>query len=315
MSKGKPIEFWRSMRSLVERGLSLKRAAKQFGMSYSAVQARSALEGWKFHGRGRPKILDHPDGTERAQTAKREAERDAAEAMLEREAEVLVIDVKKAEISCQKVLATHSVRLKVAFSELVVQTVEDLRSGDVKPKDRALALGALKAVCDRLYGWDKEPDLHQLEVAQTAAINLELQATPPEKLKAMALARRGLLTAERDGQGGGPSPNRPERPDAGGDGLPDQREVPKELAQERHPDPLSGIDHDQHDDSALKYRKLKPEPHPILRPQVPGNSHSVGNPTTPSVQIGSPPLSPEERRKQQLEELARLRAEWRGQRR
>jgi hypothetical protein len=33
-----------------------------------------------------------------------------------------------------------------------------------------------------------------------------------------------------------------------------------------------------------------------------------GNP----LSVGSPPLSPEERRKQQLEEIARLRAEWRG---
>ena len=43
-----------------------------------------------------------------------------------------------------------------------------------------------------------------------------------------------------------------------------------------------------------------------------------GNPpsaTTPSVQFGSPPLGPEERWKQQLEERARLRAEWRGRRR
>ena len=251
MSKGKPIEFWRSMRSLVERGLSLKRAAKQFGMSYSAVQARSALEGWKFHGRGRPKILDHPDGTERAQTAKREAERDAAEAMLEREAEVLVIDVKKAEISCQKVLATHSVRLKVAFSELVVRTVEDLRSGDVRPKDRALALGALRAVCDRLYGWDKEPDLHELERAKGYAINLALQSTPPEKLKQMALAKYGSLTPEHKAQGMGPGPMMSEQPDAGGDGLQSQKGDPEKLAAKKQGNPDADVDHcvehDQHD--------------------------------------------------------------------
>ena len=227
MSKGKPIEFWRSMRSWIE--FDLKRAAKQFGMSYSAVQARSALEAWKFHGRRRPKILDHPDGTERAQTAKREAERDAAEAMLEHEAEVLVIDAKKAELSCQKVLATHSVRLKVAFSELVVQTVEDL------------ALGALRSVCDRLYGWNKEPDLHELKVAQTAAINLELQATSPQKLKQMALAKAGLLAPEHDGQGVGPITNSPEQPQVGTGGQAgEKKEAPKQSQKDSQPSGPAG---------------------------------------------------------------------------
>jgi len=249
MSKGKPIEFWRSMRSLVERGLSLKRAAKQFGMSYSAVQARSALEGWKFHGRGRPKILDHPDGTERAQTAKREAERDAAEAMLEHEAEVLVIDAKKAELSCQKVLATHSVRLKVAFSELVVQTVEDL------------ALGALRSVCDRLYGWDKEPDLHELKVAQTAAINLELQATSPQKLKQMALAKAGLLAPEHDGQGVGPITNSPEQPQVGTGGQAgEKKEAPKQSQKDSQPSGPAG--------HPSRSEKRDPEWDSILAPQT-----------------------------------------------
>jgi hypothetical protein len=39
------------------------------------------------------------------------------------------------------------VRLKVTLSELVVQTAEELRSQEVKPKDRVLALVACNYSC------------------------------------------------------------------------------------------------------------------------------------------------------------------------
>ena len=71
---------------------------------------------------------------------------------------VAVFDTKKADLVARKILAQHSIKMKVALSELVVQTAEDLRFGEVKPKDRALAMVALKTVCDRLFGWDREPD-------------------------------------------------------------------------------------------------------------------------------------------------------------
>ena len=58
----------------------------------------------------------------------------------------------------QKILAQHSTMTKMALSELVLQTAEDLPSPEVRPKDRALAMVALKTVCDRLFGWDREPD-------------------------------------------------------------------------------------------------------------------------------------------------------------
>ena len=192
-------EFWAEVRRSVESGLSQRKASEKFGVHINLIQRRAKKEGWKLCYRGWDQRVTPQEAPRLVSTS----EVDVLGTLLEQRAETVVIDLRRAEVSCQKVLASHSVRLKVAFSELVVQTVEDLRSGDVKPKDRALALGALKAVCDRLYGWDKEPDLHQLEVAQTAAINLELQATPPEKLKAMALARRGLLTPERDVPGRG----------------------------------------------------------------------------------------------------------------
>jgi hypothetical protein len=135
---------------------------------------------------------------------------------LRQEASVLVIDVKKAELLAQKVLATHSTRMKVTFSELVVQTALDLRSPDIKARDRALALASLRSVCDRLYGWDREPDVREMERAKDYVINLELQNTPPEKLKELALASKAdALEPVIERQDGGPSPNRPEHGGAG----------------------------------------------------------------------------------------------------
>ena len=119
------------------------------------------------------------------------------------------------------------------------------------------------------------------------------------------------------GQGGGPGTIRPEQRDTRGDGIQNQKGDPKKLAEEKQPYPVSGVYHDQHDqrekagpDGQATQRGADAAP----KPQYPiqGNPPSA---TTPSVQFGSPPLGPEERWKQQLEERARLRAEWRGQRR
>jgi hypothetical protein len=252
--------------------------------------------------------------------AREQAKDDALQAELRQEAEVLVIDVKKAELLAQKVLRQHSVRLKVAFSELVVQTVEDLRSPGVRAKDRALALASLRGVCDRLYGWDREPDLHTLKIAETAAININLQNTSPEKLRQMALAKYGSLTPEHDGQGVGPGPMMSEQPDAVGNGPLGEKGDPEKLAEKKQGDPDAGVDHcvdhDHHDQdvSARSPKDLKPELDEILRPQVglaPRQSAQDAPKGNPPWE-GSPPLPPQERREQQLEELARLRAEWRG---
>ena len=164
----RPIEEWRKIRALVEKGLSLKKAAKQFGLSYSHLQRRAAVEGWKLVYRGRPPGTDYPDGTRRAEMAKEQARRDAQQAELLVEARVAVFDTKKAELVAQKILAQHSTMMKVALSELVVQTAEDLRSGEIKPKDKALAMVALKTVCDRLFGWADELEIQSMKLARTS---------------------------------------------------------------------------------------------------------------------------------------------------
>ena len=58
--------------------------------------------------------------------------------------------------------------MKVVLSELVVQTAEDLRSQEVKPKDKALAMVALKTVCDRLFGWADELEIQSMKLARTS---------------------------------------------------------------------------------------------------------------------------------------------------
>jgi hypothetical protein len=312
----------------------MSKTAKRFGISLQNLFRRASAEGWKIQHRGRPRDVIKRNEVARAEVAKHETEFRAREALLERQAEVLTIDLRHGEKLAGSVLQRHSTRTKIAISELVVQTVEDLRSPDVRPKDRALALASLKAVCDRLYGWDKEPDLHELKIAETAAINLTLIGTPPEKLRQMALAKYGslTLTPEHKGQGAGHSPVREDPESPSWDGPLGEKGDPEKLAEEKQGYPGAGVDHcvdhgvdhridyDHHDQnsSARSWKSLKPELDPILKPQVPehrevpGNSHSTANPPTPSMQFGSPPLSPEERRKRQLEELDRLRAKWRG---
>jgi hypothetical protein len=152
-------------------------------------------------------VLDYPSEARRLEIAREQAQYDALQAELRQEAEVVVVDVKKAELLSQKVLATHSVRLKIAFSELVVQTVEDLRSSDVRPKDRALALGALRGICDRLYGWDREADIAQMERVSnhplSNAINLELISCSPQQLRELHEPKMTRMDREQDGQGDG----------------------------------------------------------------------------------------------------------------
>jgi hypothetical protein len=247
---------------------------------------------------------------------------------LQREAGVLVVDVKKAELLAQKVLKQHSVRMKVAFSELVVASVESLRSADVKPRERALVLRALRDVCDRLYGWDKEPDIQAMKLARTGsddvpqgAVNLALIATSPEQLAAMAKAQsdhsgdysgdysgdhssdRNLPSAsECNGLPVGPSVGTPQQPLTATHGRPiSEKEVPhlpaKQPVQRRWETDLQ---------QAERANRGNPP-----CPEAPQNAlkHSVQQ---TSVQEPPPTPGSQAWHRLRIEELARLRAEWRG---
>jgi hypothetical protein len=197
--------------------------------------------------------------------AKEQARRDAQQAELLLEARVAVFDTKKAELVAQKILAQHSTRMKVALSELAVQTAEDLRSQEVRPKDRALAMVALKTVSNQLYGWDREPDIQRMELARTGdqtkvksyyqhwregteppectgAVNLALINTTPQQLAEMAESEENrddqsdACATERNGLSMGPSAIAAEQPPAATHGCPiPEKEAPPSPVKEPAP--------------------------------------------------------------------------------
>jgi hypothetical protein len=100
---------------------------------------------------------------------------------------------------------------------------------------------ALKTVCDRLFGWDREPDIQVMKLVRTSdqtqvksyyqhwregteppectgAVNLALIATSPEELARLAKANQnnqnGVSATECNDQWVGPSVVTPEQPPA-----------------------------------------------------------------------------------------------------
>lgn len=235
MRQRRTPEFWKEVRVLVERGLSLKKTSLRFGLAYSYLVQKAAWEGWKLCYSGRPRGRDYAEGRrQREQMAREQAQYDALQEELQREASVLVIDVRKAELLTEKVLKQHSVRLKVALSEWAVRTAENLQRSEVRLRDQAAAMLAIKAVGNQLYGWDREPDLKRMkrpgtsyaaaEPAEnpTGAVNLALINTTPAQLAEMAKAKANLddhddddtgpSETECNGHGVGPSVVAPEQP-------------------------------------------------------------------------------------------------------
>ena len=125
--------------------------------------------------------------------AREEREYEEAQAEMEREARVMVIDVKRSERLTERILGTHSSRLKVTLSELINETAEELRSVEVKAKDKAVAIEALSKTAQRLYGWSEERA--RVEEAR-GAVNVALISTSPEQLKAMGLRNGGESEGE-----------------------------------------------------------------------------------------------------------------------
>jgi hypothetical protein len=277
--------------------------------------------------------MDYPDGTRRAEIANEQAQRDAWQAKLLLEARVAVFDTKKAELVAQKILAQHSTEMKVRLSELVVQTAEDLRSPEVRPKDRASAMVALKTVSNHLYGWDREPDIQRMELARTSdqlqvvsyyqhwlqgttpppvtgAVNLALIATTPEQLQAMAEAeenrdgQRGASTTERNGQEMGPSAITPEQRGAATHGRP----IPKKEAPiGRVNEPIQPRWETDLQQAEKANRSNPPKTAPAAPQDAPQHSVQQTSVQEPPPIPGSPAWH-----RLRIEELDRLRAEWRG---
>jgi hypothetical protein len=179
------------------------------------------------------------------------------------------------------------------ISRRVGEIVARLDDPSVPVRSAAQALGALAPILKLLYQWNQEPSLAEMK-RPTGAINLELIATPPEELARMhreKLAREnGSFATEHNDKGDGTlSAQRKQPPVARDDQLPPKKEAPTSPAKQ----PVSPI----WEATLQRAEKAAPEQEAPIQ----------GN-----LSVGPGPLSPEERRKQELEKLARLRAEWRG---
>jgi transposase-like protein len=254
-------ETKRAARELVESGGTLQATAMQTGIAYSTLQHWSELECWALkhptkRATGRPRVF-YPGRVKAIETAlEREEALMLAEESLAKSADL--------EIMARGCLIRDSERAKLGLSRLINRTIEELGNPEIKPRDRAKGLGALSPVIKLVYRWHEEPSIEQMERAQSGMINLTLQATDPHDLKRLALARHGgsAPEPEQDGQGGGPSPIRPEHAPTGGDGLDDRKGDPEEPGGEKqgHPEKAFKPNTDR--------EKLKPEWDSILAPQV-----------------------------------------------
>jgi hypothetical protein len=155
-SRAKSIEFWLAIRALVESGSSLTKAAKDNGISLSHLRERAAIEAWQLptRGRGRPRTLDYTNSEHLAMV--------------------------------EKLLAEHSLEARQTLSRLVLRTFKQIETDEMKAKERAQALVAIRSVAERLYGWDKEV----VSLRGNGAINLALINTTPEQLRALSNSER-----------------------------------------------------------------------------------------------------------------------------
>jgi hypothetical protein len=255
-------ETRRAARELVESGVTLQAAAMQIGIAYTTLQKWSELECWALkhptkRATGRPRVF-YPGRVKAIETALAREET----LML---AEASLVKADELEVLARKSLVADSARLKVAMSRLINRTIEDLGDPEIKPRERAAALGALSPVIKLVYRWHEEPSIAQMERARSGVINLDLIATPPERLKEMAIAINGAAAPEpvhKDRQGG-PFLGRLEHASAGGDGPTHEKGDPGDLAPKKN---------QGYPEKALKpntdREKLKPEWDSILAPQV-----------------------------------------------
>src|SRR6516225_7778597 len=197
MRQRRTPEFWAEVRRLVEAGLSLKKASVRFGLAYSYLVQKAQWQGWKLCYSGRPRTKDDAEATRRRiQQAKEETQYAEAEAELERKATILTIDLREAQNLTNRVLSTHSMKLKTMLSELSVKVAESLYTTEMRPKDVALTLVSLKVVGEHLHRWSEEPSVAQTEQKKNWAINIPLQCTPRERLKELAIASNGAVAPE-----------------------------------------------------------------------------------------------------------------------
>ena len=325
-------------RELYQGGMSLEAVGKELGIPYSTVRYHGWVEDWGVRAKGVKRDLRKE--AEKAKRLARKLKREETLMLME----ASLVKAEDLEVLARKSLLVDSARAKVMISRRVGEIVARLDDPSVPVRSAAQALGALAPILKLLYQWNQEPSLAEMK-RPMGAINPELINTPPEELGRMHRKKLEQLDHAIDPEFIATTPKQlrlmHERKMASS-----RREGSFETVQEDHRDgtlleqrkgpPPSGAAHplpqkeaptsstSTSSVQASQSQSSSPPRRPIWeatlqrgekaapKPQDPfqGNPPSA---TTPSVQFGSPPLSPEERRKQQLEELAQQRAEWRGQ--
>jgi hypothetical protein len=167
-------EQWEVVRRAVLGGMSMRAAARRFGMTFQAVGERARRNGWHV-------------------AEQRCIERGKAQlgrvGELRRTQALAVASVQEVKFEVEQVgeqLRKASLRTKVAIAELAEAALEQLREEpDMSAIERSRALQALANVGKMIHGWDKEPERESEEdpLACKGAINLALMRMTPEQLR------------------------------------------------------------------------------------------------------------------------------------
>jgi hypothetical protein len=276
MRRIRTAEEWQAVRSLVEGEMTLKATAKKTGISYGAIQRRASYECWGLqHSKGRPKLFSE----DRIRAL--EANLDEEEAIVR--AEVALGKAEDVELLARKSLIQHSARAKVMISRRVTEILSRLEDPSVPVRSAAQALGALAPVIKLIYHWQDEPSQAELSRMKTGMINLDLIHTSPDQLKQLA-EKRGLLS--KSGQAACDQ---------------NQKKITRPAALEPLADKGPPGDPSRGPRPEEKKKKKKTEPAKKNLENTPEEEQD--QPATP----GSP-----EWHRQQLDTLARQRADWRN---
>jgi hypothetical protein len=326
-------EQWTKARRLYEEGLSLEGVAEKLGIPYSSVHYHAWVEGWPVRSRGGQR--DPRCQAAQAKRIRRKLEKE--EKRLEQE--LVLVKTEDLELLARRSLAADNARAKVAVSRLVTKFISRLEDPSVPVRSAAQALGSLAPIFRLVWGWgDREADMQRMKRAVTSyadaepaetptgAVNLALIETTPEQLAQLAKGkfeeddhsddhssdhfdgRDGDRDVDRDGDLC--SLRDTARSDVYADHSGDHssgRDVPSAIPQARDNGLSLGP-------SVGAPQQPSAATHPRPIPQKEAPPLPVNQPVQPrreNTGLPPPPLSPQERRRQELEELDRLRAEWR----
>jgi len=166
-------EQWEAVRGAVLGGMSMRAAARQFGMTFQAIGERARRDGWHV---AEQRCIERG----KAQLGR------AGELRLKQALTVASVQEVKFEVEqVGEQLRKASLRAKAAMAEQIETVFAQLReSPGISAIERSRALRALASVCEVLYGWDKEPERESEEdpLACKGAINLPLMRMTPEQL-------------------------------------------------------------------------------------------------------------------------------------